>query len=160
MQPGDLIFCRGRGAIARAIRIGEWLRGGRGRWNHVAVITAVDHDGIEVIQAEGRGVTCRKVWMLEDIAPEVEVVTPKCDQLAQVAFLRAQVGSTYGWITIASICITIIAPWFLTVRIPDTWICSAVAAESLRVGGWFHDWPDIYQVTPQQLYDAVITDCR
>jgi hypothetical protein len=157
MQAGDLIFCRGRGAIARAIRVGEWLRGHRGRWNHVAVISAVGPKGIEVIQAEGHGVTRRVNWSIEDVAPggEVEVVTPKCDQVAQVAFLRSQVGRTYGFVTIASICISIVVPWFLTVRIRNTWICSAVSAESLRVGGWFHDWPDIYQVTPQQLYDAL-----
>ena len=157
MQAGDLIFCRGRGAIARAIRIGEWLRGHRGRWNHVAVISAVGPKGIEVIQAEGRGVTRRVLWSIEDVAlgGEVEVVTPNCDQVAQVAFLRSQVGRSYGFVTIASICVSIVVPWFLTVRIRNTWICSALVGEALRFGGWLHPWGSVYTVTPADLFDSL-----
>lgn len=156
MQPGDLIFCRSRGAISRAIRIAEWLRGHRGQWNHVAIITAVEDGRVEIVQAVGGGVTRDWFDSPKAIAPGgvVELVTPECDQLQMVRFARAEVHRKYGFLTIASICVSIIAPWFLTIRLPDTWICSALVAESLRFGGWLHDWPDIYQVTPQQLYDA------
>lgn len=154
---GDLVRCHSKGMVSRAIRWGEWLRWRRGsEWNHFAWL---DHDeaGWIVGQAEGHGVTCDKT--LASIAPggtyEIVPLPPGVDRAKVLEFLRAQVGRPYGFLTIVSIVITLISPKFLNVMLPDTWICSAVVAEGLRAGGWIHNWPDVYQVTPAQLSDVL-----
>jgi len=108
-------------------------------------------------QAEARGVTLGAT--LATVAPggsyEIVPVPAGVDRAKELEFLRAQVGRRYGFVTIASILITILTPVFLNVMASDTWICSAVTAEGLRAGGWIHNWPDIYQVNPAQLADAL-----
>lgn len=79
------------------------------------------------------------------------------DRERTVTFARAQVGHKYGFVTIASIVITLFTPGFINVMLPNVWICSALAAESIRFGNWLHDWPDIYLVTPAQLWCALET---
>jgi hypothetical protein len=154
---GDLVRCHSKGVVGRGIRWAEWIRWRRGsEWNHFAWL---DHDeaGWIVGQAEARGVTINSA--LADVAPggsyEIVPLPAGVDRAKALEFLRAQVGRRYGFVTIASILLTILGPSFLNVMVPDTWICSAVAAEGLRAGGWIHPWGDIYQVTPAQLSDAL-----
>jgi hypothetical protein len=73
-----------------------------------------------------------------------------------VNFMRWQIGRSYGFLTIASILATIVVPfrWF-NVMLPNTWVCSAVAGEGLRYAGWYHSWPDIYQVSPAELWEGI-----
>lgn len=157
-QPGDLVFCHGRGFVAGAIRLAERLRfRGGDFYNHVAVL--MERDGVDwrVVQAEGRGVTSS--GFLSHLAPggKYVVVPPPAgiDRAQVLAFAQAQVGERYGFLTIASIVATLLSPKFVNVMLPYTWICSALAAESLRAGGWLHNWGDIYQVSPAQLWDAL-----
>lgn len=156
--PGDLIFCRGSGVVSRAIRIAEWFRWRKGsRWNHVALLDTRTASGWTVIQAEGRGVT--RGTLLSTMAPGGGyAVVPLPEDVCRddvLAFARAQVGDPYGFVTIASIVLTILSPTFLNVAAPGTWICSALAAESLRCGGWIHNWPSVSQVSPAQLSEAL-----
>ena len=155
--PGDLIFAHGKGFIARAIQFGELLRWKRGRrWNHTAIVVEVKPGAVRVVQAEGHGVTSRWMRSVHEVAPVVELVPcPAPDWQRVVEFADAQVHDDYGFLTIFSIACSIVAPWFLTIRQPGTWVCSALAGECLRAGGWLHDWPDVYQVSPAQLYGAV-----
>ena len=152
MNAGDLAFFDSPGAISRAIRIAEWFRWRKGdHWNHVAILDE-DSDGWTIIEAEGRGVTRgNKLAGNYEIVPLPEGVDPQ----KVLEFARAQVGRQYGFLTIASIVLTIISPKFINVMLPDTWICSALAAESLRCGGWIHNFGDIYQVSPAELWDAL-----
>jgi len=110
-----------------------------------------------VIQAEARGVT--SVRTLAEVCPGghyVLVKSPsKVSNARTLAFARNEVGSKYGFFTIASIVLNLLSPEWMTFRWTNSWICSAVSAEALRFGGWLQRWPDIYQVTPQQLYDAL-----
>ena len=159
---GDVIFAHAKkDFIGRAIQLAERLRwNGGARWNHAAIITDVDKVAgkIQIVQAESRGVTCKWFNSPGDIAPNGQVLVIRRrqpDYLKSVEFAKAQVSDPYGYLTILSIAVNIVAPWFLTVRKPGTWICSALVAESLRAGGWLHDWQDIYMVSPAQLYDAV-----
>lgn len=150
MNPGDLLFCRGTGIVSRAIRFGEH----GARWNHVAWLDRYENGCWYVGQAEAHGVTTDKTL---DSLGYYHIVhpPPEVDREKLLRFLRAQVGDRYGWVTIASIVATLIAPDWLNVMTPGTWICSAVVAEGLRFGGWYHDWTDIYQTEPQELYDAI-----
>lgn len=47
--------------------------------------------------------------------------------------------------------------WPLRFVVPrtSTIICSAVAALALLAGGWLKQWPDLYQVTPARLAEAL-----
>jgi hypothetical protein len=167
LTPGSLVFCHSKGIIGRAIRIGEWLRYRRGdTYNHVAIldeyVAPSDADPYwTVIQAEAHGVT--RGARLDTVAPGgfYCIVQPPAgaDPEKVLEFARSQVGRRYGWVTIASVIVTLLVPFrFFDVMWPDTWICSAVGAECLRAGGWFRSWPDVYQVLPSELWEQMAVD--
>ena len=70
-------------------------------------------------------------------------------------FMTTQTGQRYGFVSIVSLAVSLILPGALSLYKPGTWICSAVVAEALRFGGWYHQWPNVYQVVPSELYTAV-----
>lgn len=160
---GDLVFCHSKGIVGRAIRLGERLRFRSGDfYNHVAVLDRPTPDGKDwyVIQAEARGVTSDK--LLSSVSPGGShiIVRPPASVNAadQMEFVRAQVGQEYGFLTILSIAIGIILPRFIRMpsfREDETWICSAIQGEGLRAGGWVHNWSDIYQVVPSELFASL-----
>jgi hypothetical protein len=159
-KPGDLIFCHSTGIMGRIIRLGERIRFRKGvQWNHVALVDRMMEDGdFLVIQAEAKGVTKDK--RLSTIAPggryQVVRLPVGVSRQKVLDFAHEQVGSRYGWLTILSIAIDILTPfWVPSFRTRNSWICSAVSAEALRAGGWIHQWPDVYLVTPTMLWDAV-----
>ena len=157
--PGTLVFAHTTGIMGRIIRLGERIRWRSGAfYNHVAIVDRIEGDKVFIIQAEARGVT--NTATLNEVAPGGKYLLVNLpigiDPSQVIEFARQQVGSQYGWWSIISVAIDIITPsWFPSVRRPGTWICSALSGESLRCGGWIHDWPDIYLVTPTQLYLAV-----
>lgn len=165
------MFAHSRGFMGKAIRFGEWLRrprltgaasvlAGPGyRWNHVCFIDRIENEVAYVIQAEDHGIT--NTQTLESVG-EYRLVTPPdhVDLDSMMWFARQQLGDEYGWGTIIAIAIDIVTPgWFPSFRPANkrsnSWICSAITAESLRWGGWYHQWPDIYLVTPAQLFLAL-----
>ena len=153
MIPGDLVFFDGTGAVSRAIQLAQWFRWRSGsRFNHVAILDAYTEGKWTLVQAEGRGVT--RGAALGDSYTHVPLPNG-VDRQKVLQFARSQVGRSYGFLTIASIVLTIFTPKFVNFELPNTWICSAVAAESLRFGGWLHQWPDIYQTSPAELYQAL-----
>jgi hypothetical protein len=165
IQAGDLVFCHSKGLVGKGIRLAEWLRFRKGdKWNHVAIIDRPVVDGRPdydwyVIQAEAHGVT--NTGKLSTIAPGGDYIVlplPRAADAAKVIeFATAQVGRRYGFVTIVSILVTLLSPKFFNVMLPNTWICSAVAAESLRYAGWYHSWDDVYQVNPSEFWESVWT---
>ena len=159
IQPGDIGFAKTNGIMGRAIRFGEELRWHRGSiWNHAFIVDRIEDGVVYVIQAEAAGVTSDKT--LDSVAPKGVYVTMRPPQSVDVesllAFARQEVGSHYGWLSIASAILDILTPgWFPSFRRGNSWICSAITAEALRAGGWLHRWSDIYVVTPAQLFDAL-----
>ena len=155
--PGDIVFAHSNGLMGRAIRFGEMLRWRKGsHWNHACVISRVDQDGTAyVIQAELKGVSEAR---LDSVGDYVVLEPPHgVNRNKVLAFTKMQVGSKYGILSILSIVFDIISPdWFPSMRMPNTWICSAVTGEALRYGGWLHDWNDIYCTTPSQLFDSLV----
>lgn len=159
-KPGDLVFAHSNGIMGRIIRLGERIRFRKGvQWNHVAIIDRMMEDGDWlIIQAEARGVTKDK--RLSSIAPggryKVVRLPSGISRQKVLDFAHDQVGSRYGWLTILSIAIDILTPfWVPSFRTRNSWICSAISAEALRAGGWIHEWSDIYLVTPTMLHQAV-----
>ena len=161
IEPGDIGFAHSTGMMGRLIRFGEFLRARRGAaWNHQFIVDRFENDSWYVIQATLHGVTndCR----LDDVAPEGKIIVmspPKgVNRTRALAFARAQVGIGYGFLTIVAIAFDIVTwDWVPSVRAArkPSWICSALVNESLRYGGWLHEWLDIYSVTPAQSYDAL-----
>lgn len=160
------MFCHGSDTIGKAIRLAQRLRWKQGaKWNHVAIVDRIEDGVAYVIQAEARGVT--NFRRLDEIAPggvyELVKLPPGVPAKDVLEFARAQVGTKYGFATIAAIAIDIITPgWFPSLRPANknsnSWICSAVIAEAMRAGGWIRRWPDIYLVTPAQLWIEVTSD--
>ena len=165
-QPGDLVFCDGRGIVAWSIRMGQRFRRDWNkakdrtgdRYNHVAILDKQNSDGDwTLLQAVTKGVVQdhhNNPSRLSHYSHYV-IVTCPADRERTIRFARSQVGHKYGYLTTACFIFTFLSPKFLNVMVPRTWICSALAAESLRFGGWFHDWSDIYQVSPAQLWCAL-----
>ena len=157
--PGDIVFAHSNGLMGRAIRLGEFLRWRKGsHWNHACVISRVDKDGTAyVIQADLHGVSEAR---LDTVGQYIILEPPaRVNRNKILAFTKAQIGSSYGLLSIASIVADIITPsWFPSMRRRNTWICSAVTGEALRYGGWLHNWSDIYMITPAQLFDALASN--
>jgi len=152
---GDIVFAHSNGVMGKAIRFGERLRWGEtpSYWNHVAIVSRVDEDGTAyVTQAEPRGVTNDK--SLDSVGTYRLVSLPEGVSREKVLrFAHQEVGSRYGWMSIASIALDIATPnWFPSTRRSNTWVCSALVAEALRAGGVIFSWADIYCVTPAQLF--------
>lgn len=156
-QVGDIVFAHSSGMMGKAIRFGERLQFKRGSfYNHVCIVDRIVDGVAYVVQAEPRGVTNDKT--LESVGT-VTLITPPAhvDVEKMLTFARAQVGSKYGFMSIVSIVVDVISwDWFPAMRARGTWICSALTAESLRYGGWFHNWPDIYIPKPSDVYNALV----
>lgn len=159
-KAGALVFAHSRSFIGWAIRLGERLRFRSGDfYNHVAVL---DHqlptgDWV-VVQAVARGVAKGR---LSEIAPGgscAVVAVPNVARTRVVGFARSQLGKEYGWLSVVSVALQVLLPRRFPLpafRSDRTWICSALAAEAARFGGWLHDWPTIYRVVPSELYAAL-----
>jgi hypothetical protein len=158
MAPGDLCFCHGKGIVDWAIRAAEWLRFRKGaKYNHVGMLVEYLGNGDwSVIEAESPGIIMTTLSSLRAHG-EVEIVPLPypCQSDRAVNFMKYQIGEQYGFLTIASLIVSLILPGSLSLYKPGTWICSAVIAEALRYGGWYCQWTNVYQVTPAQLYIAV-----
>jgi len=166
-QPGDIGFAHSDGIFGKLIRFGERIRFGEkpSHWNHAFIVDRVVMEGsitdgtatfkTYIIQAEPTGVTNDK--LIESVGSYTIVEpTPDMSRKDILAFARAQVGSKYGWGSIASVAIDIISPnWWPSFRRRGTWICSALVGEAVRYGGFLAPWPDIYTVTPAQLFTAI-----
>lgn len=152
-----MVFAHSKGLVSRAIRLAERVRWHSGAaYNHVAILAEpVGSTDWRVIQAEARGVT--DTGLLSTLKGSYTIVPLPAgvSHLRVVDFARDQVGRPYGFLTLVSILATLFTPQFVNVMLPSTWICSAVAAESLRFGGWYHSWPDLYCVSPAQLFEAL-----
>lgn len=159
IKPGYVGFSRSPGVMGRAIRFGEHLSGGVGEWNHMFIIG----EDAKVIQAEMQGVT-------DDANVNDLLLTYKCTILKPppevdldkvVVFAKEQVGICYGLGTDIAIGIDMMTwqwfPAFRGARKPS-WICSALGAEALRFGGYYHEWISVYTCTPQQVHDALMAE--
>ena len=158
-KPGSIGVSHTPGAMGRLIRLGEAIRFKRGsRWNHAFIVSdETDENGSPyLIQAQMSGVT--DTMTLAELPGEWEILPmPKGVNRARVLqFAKAQVGIQYGFLTILAIALDILTwNWFPSFRAArkQSWICSALAFESLRFGGYLRNVVDIYETTPAELYN-------
>jgi hypothetical protein len=156
---GDIGFARTNGLMGKLIRAGEWLKWRECEFNHTFTVVAAGntYDEIWIVQAELRGVSLRRLSEILPNASEIHLVAPPegADPKKIALFSLAQLGSPYGLMSITCLALDITTPdWFIAFRRKNTWICSALSAEACRYAGWYHDFPDIYIVTPTGLWKA------
>lgn len=156
-QPGDIVFFHGYDFVGRMIRLAERIRFKKGSaWNHVAIINGQTDEGWTLYQAQGSGIT--DTGLLGDSGYFILRLPEGIDRDKVLEFCNGEVGKPYGFLTILSILVTLFMPQFVNVMLPNTWICSAYAAEAMRTGGWYHSWPDLYQTSPAALWEALQGD--
>lgn len=140
--------------MGRLIRFGEKVKFHHAEWNHVAILDRFEDGEWYVIQAEARGVT--NFRKLSEVGDSYQVVPCPAAAPLVLEFARGEVGRKYGFIQLLCDAIDLVTPlWFVAFRRPNTWVCSSLAGEALRAGGWIHRWKDSYCVTPQELFDAL-----
>lgn len=157
IKVGDIGFARTRGVLGHIIRYGEYIKFRSCDFNHtfIVVSTGATYDEIFIVEATLRGVRLNRLSSLFDNAEELHLIRPpeETDPRKVALFALSQLGSPYGLMSIACICLDIFTPdWFVSTRRNGTWICSALTAEALRYAGWFVDWKDVYTVTPTGLW--------
>ena len=153
-KPGDIVFFHGTGFVDGAIRWAEKIRFKKGSaWNHVAILKERTDKGWTLYQAEGKGIT--DTGLLGDSGYFILRLPEGVNREKVLEFANGEVGKPYGFLTILSILVTLFMPQFVNVMLPNTWICSAYAAEAMRTGGWYHPWPDLYQTSPAALWEAL-----
>lgn len=154
-SPGDVVFAHSSGWMGKLIRLGERLRWKEhaSYWNHACVVSDIGPDGtVWVIQATLKGVVRSPI----STVGEYKIVPCPADPSKVVEFSWKQMGDHYGVLSIIATAIDLVTGnWFPSFRRRGTWICSAVTAEALRFGGWYHDFGDIYTVTPAQLFSVI-----
>lgn len=157
MQAGDLVLCHSKGIIGASIRWAERSleNSHYSEWNHVAVLDREVDGEWYVIQAEAKGVTNDK--KLESVAPggnyEVVELPHSANRELFLAFVRSQVGSKYGYLSIVSCALDMALPDAICLRKSKTWICSGLVAGGLWYAGFPEvlKWPDLYTITPAEI---------
>jgi hypothetical protein len=160
IKVGATGFARTSGKAGRLIRFGEWLRWRNDLWNHV--FTVVETDGTAanttVVQATpGKGIVRSHLSEITN-GSIVAILNPLdgVDASKVVEFALGEVKDKYAFGSDVCIALDIITPdWTVDFRRNGTWCCSALGAEANRVGGWYHKWPDIYNVSPTTLAMAL-----
>jgi hypothetical protein len=134
-RPGDFILTHGGSLADRLIRFGEALRvHGADRqftyWNHAAQITGADGS---LVEALGNGVrrgnlskySARDYYLVRVIASDEDRA-----EVAAFAEWAADARARYGWLTIASVALTILTGCKLTFFVDGEFICSGLVARA------------------------------
>jgi hypothetical protein len=161
IKPGDAGFAVTKNLYGRLIQFGQALRWWKYRqWHHMFIVDEVDPTTgtIWVIQMARK---CERV-KIENVAPggHVKIVPAPTDIDANraIEWARKQIGTEYGYITIASIAVNICLPDFFQIDIlkDGTLICSALVARAWEHGGW--DCPvNPFNITPAE-FDGILGD--
>lgn len=163
--PGDFILTHGDSLMSTLIRFGERLRihgdDRRYAWfNHAALVT--DSTG-EIVEALGRGVvrTNANKYLSKDYAVvHSGADTHDVKKILTFADWVISHRAEYGWLTIASLAITMLTGAKFTFFIDGEFICSGFVARAMeRTGAIFTrdpvhitpaDLAKYYSVTPPQ----------
>lgn len=134
---GDFLLTHGDAWTSRLIRFGQRLRiHGTDRrytyWNHTALVTS---DTGELVEALGSGV-CRS--RADKYAPRdyavVHIEASEPDRAEAVAFAQwvADNHATYGFVTIASLALTLLTGSKFTFFVDGSFICSGLVARAME----------------------------
>ena len=157
--PGDILlvndYAGSSDLLGNLIRAGERARYGNSdhaRWTHAALITTTDGD---IVEALAHGV-CRS-HVTDYNAYETLVISPRYAAASKrdyaVRFATAQVGDRYDVIDFATIALSILTGFDLSLHTDKRYICSGLvsrATESYTFDG--------YQYPTEQMMPADIGD--
>jgi len=152
---GDIGYAHTTGLLGFLIRLGETIKFRSGRFNHqfTVVSTGELSNEIWIVEATLKGVKLSLLSDLLDKGADITILPPPavCERHKIAEFNFEQVGSKYGLLSDICIAVDILTwEWVPAFRRPFTWICSALAQEGLRYGGWLISLGDIYTPTPEQ----------
>jgi|SRR5579862_3401304 len=143
-RPGDFLLTHAYAWTSRLIRFGEGLRYRNTNrqfayWSHAVAIVSTDG---AIIEALGSGVTAGHLskYAGTDYV-YVRIQSTDEDRAEMTAFAEAQVGEQYGFLTIASIAISLLTTGRLRFQLAGTEICSGLVARMLERGVYTWDVP-------------------
>jgi uncharacterized protein YycO len=142
-RPGDFMLTHSSGWYGAVIRIGEAIRyRGKNRifahWSHAAIF--VDDYG-NIIEALAGGVQKRNISVYhstEYVVVHLPEDTSSLDRQQAVAFADFYLNDAYGWLTIISVGLSLLAGAKIGFGVDGQQICSALVARCLeRIGEIF-----------------------
>lgn len=133
INPGDFFLVHGDTWISRVIQFGQSLRFRNSPfnyWTHAGLFT--DTDG-NIIEALGTGVTERHInYYKNEKYIIVHIYASDEDRMEAVRFAQACLNQQYGWITIASIALSLLSGLRFSFGFDGQEICSGLVARSLE----------------------------
>jgi uncharacterized protein YycO len=155
-RAGDFILTHSTGTFGRLIRFGEHLRY-RGpekvfaHWSHAAIFV---NDNGDIIEALGGGVQKRNIAVYrntEYVVVHLPSTTAKQDRDQAVKFADHCLNESYGWLTIVSIALTLLAGSKLNFGVDGQQICSALVARAAERIGEIFDENEPWHLMPADL---------
>ena len=150
--PGDFILTHGTSWTSRLIRFGEALRYWGpdkpfARWNHAAIF--INRQG-DIIEALGGGVQQRNISVYTPTEYHVVHLENVLDvnRVHEVEFAQACLNDHYGFLTIVSIALSLLAGSKLGFGVDGQEICSALVARCLERTG------EIFPIDPWHMMPA------
>jgi hypothetical protein len=152
-RPGDFVLTHGDHWTSRLIQAGQALRyhGDSRRytyWNHTAIFS---NDTGHIIEALGAGVVERHISVYDPCDYHVVFLRmADLDRDQVVAFARYCRDQEYGYLTIASLALSLVSGSTVTFGVDGQEICSGLVARALeRAGEIFPEEP--WHATPAGL---------
>lgn len=137
-QPGDFILCHEHAWTSYLIRFGQWLRfhGERAKyahWSHSALIVSASGD---LIEANSSGIERGHLDRYEGVEYHVvrlgEAIASDADRAQAVAFATACLGQPYGFVTFASIALSLLTGLKFSFGFEGQQVCSGLVARALE----------------------------
>jgi len=161
MRGGDFLLTHGDYVISQLIRFGQRLRHEEryARWNHAVLV--LSEDG-RIAEALSRGVEENNISDYEGkdyYLVRLQGVSDE-DRAQMITFARSVLDSPdrteYGWLTIASIVLTLLTSSKFVFGMVGTAICSGFVAEALVRTGVIFDKPPSHMM-PADLASKYLT---
>lgn len=133
--PGDFIFPQGKDFIAKLIRFGQRLRFKKedakyAKYGHCAIIISPQGD---LIEATSQGIKPNHINNYKTSGfTLVNIDSAYEDRVQAVNFARSCLGQEYGYLTIASLVLTVLTGGKLNFGFEGQNICSGLVAKSLE----------------------------
>jgi uncharacterized protein YycO len=134
-RPGDFILTHGKAWTSRLIQLGQKLRihGDDSKytyWNHAAMFVTAKGD---IIEALGTGVCERNITVYEPTEYYVVRIKANLEDREEAGrFARTCLDEEYGWVTIASIAVSLLTGTKFSFGFDGQQICSGLVARAME----------------------------
>jgi hypothetical protein len=154
VHPGDFLLTHSAAWTGKLIRFGQRIRftgedAKYAHWNHAALF--VNYSG-DIIEALGAGVQLRNVSVYRDTEYHVVYLQNVSDEdrAQEVAFAQHCLHDRYGWLTDASLGLSLLTGSKFGFGINGQMICSGLVARCLERTGEIFEF-DSWNATPAEL---------